>query len=334
MIIGSKMLEINKGFLALNLIFIFILSFFLMIDVSALCYDECSFIGQKRCASSTQKQICGENYDDDPCFEWSEPISCLIDNSCGYENCSNTQRPSWYCSGGECLYSCIDDETCNPQPQPPQPQPPSQPELPPDDGSSTDYCNNEQHCPDNICNCDEDETTCPQDCREIDVSVSIFAKKESDLSQWQESLSLKSGEKAEILIIVLNNKSEDIDNVYLKLELPKEIGYKGIIKIADNQIEQDISQEINIGYVSSNSEKRITLDIEASKDIKSKTDKEILSDIRIEDFKSSDALKLTLEPSESKQSFFVWLVKTWYLWVLLWLGFIGVMYWLIKKSYE
>ncbi|MDD2731958.1 MAG: hypothetical protein PHI53_02050 [Candidatus Pacebacteria bacterium] len=283
-----------------------------------LCANECSVSGLTRC-SGGKLQTCG-NYDADSCLEWGQDEVCAGDTSCGYGICSDVQKPSWYCSNGECKYSCQNSVSCG--------------YVPPDDGSSTDYCNNEQHCPDNICNCDEDETTCPQDCREIDVSVSIFAKKESDLSQWQESLSLKSGEKAEILIIVLNNKSEDIDNVYLKLELPKEIGYKGIIKIADNQIEQDISQEINIGYVSSNSEKRITLDIEASKDIKSKTDKEILSDIRIEDFKSSDALKLTLEPSESKQSFFVWLVKTWYLWVLLWLGFIGVMYWMLRRSKE
>ena len=60
------------------------------------CQDECSPAGARRCACSTQYQVCG-NYDSDPCLEWS-PI----------QNCPS----GTVCQNGECVPSCQDE--CSP----------------------------------------------------------------------------------------------------------------------------------------------------------------------------------------------------------------------------
>ena len=79
--------------------------------VSETCQNECSFSGQTQCAGSAHKQTCG-NYDSDSCLEWSSIYVCVENLSCGYGTCSETQKPSWYCSAGNCLYNCVEDSSC------------------------------------------------------------------------------------------------------------------------------------------------------------------------------------------------------------------------------
>jgi len=33
-------------------------------------------------------------------------------NACGYGNCSDTQRPVWSCSNGQCVYTCVESSSC------------------------------------------------------------------------------------------------------------------------------------------------------------------------------------------------------------------------------
>jgi len=68
------------------------------------CTNECSYSGQKRC-SGTNVQTCG-NYDSDCCLEWSSTKSCSGSTSCGYGSCYDNEKPRWYCSSNQCVYSC------------------------------------------------------------------------------------------------------------------------------------------------------------------------------------------------------------------------------------
>ncbi|MCD6114864.1 hypothetical protein J7J74_01070, partial [bacterium] len=54
------------------------------------CTDECSYVGQKRCADNSSYQVCGD-YDSDVCLEWSSPVSC---------------GEGKVCSGGNCITRC------------------------------------------------------------------------------------------------------------------------------------------------------------------------------------------------------------------------------------
>ena len=75
------------------------------------CEDECSYSGQERCYGNGV-QTCG-NYDSDSCLEWSSTESCSGSTSCGYGTCDNDERPYWYCSNGDCEYSCSYDNDCD-----------------------------------------------------------------------------------------------------------------------------------------------------------------------------------------------------------------------------
>jgi len=78
---------------------------------SSCCSNECSTNGTSYCIDGETKKTCGY-YDADDCLDWSDPQSCADNTSCGYEDCNSDQRSSWSCSGGECVYSCFDDDTC------------------------------------------------------------------------------------------------------------------------------------------------------------------------------------------------------------------------------
>ena len=80
----------------------------------AVCQDECSSGDGPRCLSQGVMQECNY-YDEDPCFEWGEPITCMAGEpcaggSCGGRGCSD--GTSWgqcsktkpqYCSGGNLI---------------------------------------------------------------------------------------------------------------------------------------------------------------------------------------------------------------------------------------
>lgn len=75
------------------------------------CTNECSYTGQIRCYDYNHRQVCG-NYDSDSCLEWSSPEICSGPTTCGYGICASNQRPNWYCSQGNCTYSCVYDTSC------------------------------------------------------------------------------------------------------------------------------------------------------------------------------------------------------------------------------
>lgn len=74
------------------------------------CTNECSSAGQKDCFDLNTKQTCG-NFDADPCLDWKQE-SCSGDTSCGYGSCADSQRPTWTCSSGSCIYQCFGDPAC------------------------------------------------------------------------------------------------------------------------------------------------------------------------------------------------------------------------------
>lgn len=133
------------------------------------CTNECSS-GQKRCVNSSTYQTCG-NYDSDSCLEWGSSATCSGSTSCGYGSCASNQRPNWYCSAGNCAYSCFNDSSCQQQTV----------TCPASScigttyrqytlsGSSCTYhdysCSgNCFHCGDGRCECGENSSTCSSDC--------------------------------------------------------------------------------------------------------------------------------------------------------------------------
>jgi len=106
------------------------------------CTNECSSIGQKRCADNSSYQVCGD-YDSDVCLEWSSP------QSCGEDNCIGSTFRNYFCTGwGICSYT---DTQC----------------------SSPCYS-----CGDGTCNseCGENSSSCPQDCGYPELNVSCYAQ--------------------------------------------------------------------------------------------------------------------------------------------------------------
>ncbi len=106
------------------------------------CTNECSSIGQKRCADNSSYQVCGD-YDSDVCLEWSSP------QSCGEDNCIGSTFRNYFCTGwGICSYT---DTQC----------------------SSQCYS-----CGDGTCNseCGENSSSCPQDCGYPELNVSCYAQ--------------------------------------------------------------------------------------------------------------------------------------------------------------
>ena len=60
-----------------------------------LCWDECSYTGQKRCADSSKYQTCG-NYDSDYCLEWSSSQSCPSGQACQDGQCVSQCTSHYY----------------------------------------------------------------------------------------------------------------------------------------------------------------------------------------------------------------------------------------------
>jgi len=307
------------------------------------CIDECSVVSAQQCTDNMHIQQCGIYWDFDPCLEWGPIGSCIINTVCGYGTCLNNQRPSWYCSGNECLYGCIDDITCS--------VPgyvknkikrcyddnlywfDSKDEIQDMDKdcvsgcdednavcledwiSSVKYCEIGDHCGDNECNCQEDSYTCSKDCLASELVISIFAK-EPDSEEWKETINALPQESIDILIIIINNSSEDLDNVMVKANLPEQVAYKQGLRIKNVSYGGDIREPFNIGFMSSDVEKRITFKTEIGL-VKEGDILDIIGNVQTgEDVTRSDSVRVIIKEI-TEPSFFERLINKLYTWILL-----------------
>ena len=315
------------------------------------------------CTSNTHFKICGHYYDGkyNECLGWYAPSSCIKNTTCGYGTCTDSQRPSWYCSDNDCKYNCIDDSTCQISGYVKNQRKDchnddlywfdSNNEVQDMDKDclegcdtdnamcledwigSTEYCETQEHCGDGILNCEEDAYTCPEDAGPTELIISAFSK-QSDSEEWKEIVNIKSQQGFDVLLLVINNSSEDFDNVIVQANLPDQIIYKQNLKIKDISYGGDIREPFNIGFVSSNSEKRITFKGEIVSNVNAGDELEIVSTVQIENLTYSDSVKLIIEEgkAESKPSFLKWLISKWYIWLLLWIIFVILLYWIVKRS--
>ena len=325
------------------------------------CTDECSARWLTECTSNTHFKVCGYNYIKDGCLHWYPPESCIKNTTCGYGTCTANQRPSWYCSSGGCLYNCLDDSTCEISDYEKYQRKDcynddlywfdSNNEVQDMDKDclegcdtdnamciedwigSTEYCETQEHCGDGILNCEEDAYTCPEDAGPTELIISAFSKP-SDSEEWKEVVNIKSQQGFDVLLLVINNSSEDFDNVMVQANLPDQIIYKQDLKIKDVSYGGDIREPFNIGFISSNSEKRITFKGEIVSNVNAGDELEIVGTVKIEDLTYSDSIKLIIEEgsAESESSFLKWLISKWYIWLLLWIVFIVFLYWIVKRS--
>jgi hypothetical protein len=79
-------------------------------DPDVECTNDC-ISGQTKCSDTTHRQTCGQ-HDSDTCLEWSSATACSGSTACGYGTCSATQKPSWSCKDGKCVYVCVNSTVC------------------------------------------------------------------------------------------------------------------------------------------------------------------------------------------------------------------------------
>ncbi|MBZ9569410.1 hypothetical protein KJA16_00625 [Patescibacteria group bacterium] len=275
-------------------------------EVCVVGYSQCQYSSECAQPQTTYiKHYIKNCYDNDLYWFDSKGIrqdkyqDCSDDNECTIDGCQD----------GKCFNELkCDETTCQ--------------------VGSTDYCENCNHCGDDICNCEENNCTCSRDCGLI---ISILGKTETTPTEWKEEFDIKPEEKSDFLIVVVNNSPEILNNVIVKAEIPQEIIYKGELKIDGVPYTGDIRDGIDTGSLSSNTIKTITFRGEMSPneliDIE-KTETEISGNVNVENLSVSDSVKITLERSGmwAKESG-TWvatiglmlksLLKMWYLWLLL-----------------
>lgn len=275
-------------------------------EICVVGYSQCQYSSKCAQPQTTYSKYYIKNcYDNDLYWFDSKGIrqekyqECSDDNECTIDGCQD----------GKCFNELkCDGTTCQ--------------------VGSTDYCENCNHCGDDICNCEENNCTCPKDCGLI---ISILGKKETTPTEWKEEFDIKPEEKADFLIVIVNNGPEILNNIIVKAEIPQEIIYKGELKIDGIPYTGDIRDGIDTGSLSSNTIKTITFRGEMSPneliDVE-KTKTEISGNVNVANLSVSDSVKITLERSGmwAKESR-TWvaaiglrlksLLKMWYLWLLL-----------------
>ena len=97
---------------------------------------------------------------------------------------------------------------------------------------------------------------CFAPCKEL-ISREEYSK------QIKQALLFLKGRQKELLT-VLNESQQELDNVIVKVQFPQEVIYKDELKIDNVLFSGDIMQGINIGFLSSGVEKRITFEAQVS----------------------------------------------------------------------
>ncbi len=228
---------------------------------------------------------------------------CSDDNECTLDSCENNV----------CVNELVcDGSTC--------------------ETSSEDYCENCEHCGDNVCNCEEDKCTCSEDCSS--VIISAFGKT-LDSVDWETSLALSEEEKElNFLVVLANSGFEEAEDVFVKAELPEGILYKGDLKIDGNSITGNITKGITIDSIEPDKAETITFKAEITDTAGG--EKEVLVRADIRGLSSIDTIKLNLGEGSQRSiaaagSFLSFLAERWYIWLLAAIAIFSII-WILRKG--
>jgi len=160
---------------------------------------------------------------------------------------------------------------------------------------SANYCSSCEYCGDKVCNCGETMASCSQDCSVIGLAVTIFGKKENDPVQWLKTFSASAGQKLDFLIVVSNGQEGQMNNVFIKTDLPQEIIYKGDFKLDGISFDGDIRTGVNLGTLAPKTVKTLTFKGEITgPDNISRAEVDATAFVNTSSGSSSDNIKINL----------------------------------------
>ncbi len=197
---------------------------------------------------------------------------------------------------------------------------------------SRDYCENCEHCGDEVCNCEEDKCTCPEDCSSIIISA--FGKASNSVD-WETSLAIAEGEKELNFLVVLANSGFDTaEDVFVEAELPSGLSYKGNLKMDGASITGNITKGIAVDSIEVDAAKTITFKAEIAD--KEGGEKEVLVKAEIKGLYSTDTVKLNLGEKGERSvaaagSFLSFLTERWYIWLLAAIAIFSII-WILRKG--
>lgn len=266
------------------------------------CYNLCSYRGQTRCFDKTHYQKCGD-YDADPCLEWSNPEICSGSNACGYGLCRENQRPVWFCSNGKCVYRCVFSPSCP-------------------TATTTSFSQTKASS---------------QNANTTGLLSFLFVSKRGE-NNWKKETEAKIGEKLDFLFIIENKTGKDLDDVFVKANLPSKITPEDKVKIDKKYIKKSIAEGFNIGPLFKNEAKSIIFHARTNLSGEFlKPEKEITVKATTDGFSVSDTVVvkfINLKPQTAAigpivQKFF----SRWYNWIILLLVII-LFYYLMKGIFS
>lgn len=224
--------------------------------------------------------------------------SCQDNNSCTQDTCtskkcSNTLK----CDGTTCVVGSADYNT---------------------------YCA-PSHCGNGTCEPTLEETfaNCPNDCKQVNLSVSFFVKNDANSNQWQKNVQITPNGNIYFMASVNNNSGSQVDDVIMSVNIPIEISYLGNVKVNDIAVSGDIVAGISIGSLAAGTAKSITFEGRtqsfAAQGQKQATATAKVGEVAQSDFTSIDlnpTIQPSAEPKNPVSSGFVNFLKRWYLWIL------------------
>jgi len=293
-------------------------------DQPTTCTNDCT-TGQLKCSDISHKQTCGQ-YDSDTCLEWSTATVCSGSTTCGYGNCSATQKPSWTCKDGKCVYVCVSSAVCkstlsyiknykkacynnNVYWYDSTGQIQSIYERCQDScanascvsSETAEYCEKDSHCPDETCNCQETSSTCPEDCVSSDIVLTLYAK-DQQTGEWKQDPDLTKNQNIELLLVVANKTTNIIEDITAKIDLPQGVSYQQNLQIDGADSPENIVFGMSIGSLEPLSEKRITFKASSENKTAGVNAETIKATAKTDDLESASSLNVKLAGASKAQS--------------------------------
>lgn len=241
-----------------------------------------------------------------------------------YKNCAdNNSCTADTCSGDKCLNTIkCDGSTCA--------------------VGSADYNNycltaqvgNQNHCGNGLCEPNLSETTanCPNDCKintsASGLSISFFAKQDSNSVQWQKTTQVGSNGQVYFMISAVNNSTAQIDNAGVSANIPSEISSLGNLQVNGVPVSGDIVSGINIGSIAPSATKSITFE-GRTQTISSNATKQATATSNVSGAVQSDSISIDLAAGQVAGAAvstapagpggypgFWGFLKRWYVWIL------------------
>jgi hypothetical protein len=247
---------------------------------------------------------------------------CIDENTCTQDSCKN----------GKCVFDLkCDGSTCL--------------------IGSIDYCQSCEHCGDGICNCNETNCSCPQDCKIKGLTISFLGKLENQPIEWREEIEVKPQDKVDFLITISNNGEETLKDLTVKVNLPPEIVYKNETKLEGKHLAGDLREGINLEEILPRATKTLTFKGEIASEEFIKPEKKelnVVANVTTEKLSASDSVKFVFQ----RKGFGITIgnitaalkdvLKRWIIWLLLILfGIVAIflagfylLFWLVRKRRE